>query len=171
MKDHLCANGNRSRTLHSRRHFDSTHRIHRGKGGGAREARNNEEVRDPPLPFPDYAGHSGYVVKATFKCSTLSILPNLVVIADIVLKRKPFVNVFHHHCSSQDIYKSGKKRFKVVIKNFRDADLSMNAKVLFLVICVASAILYVTRHVVIYEVLCVISRTIATQREKKLIRT
>ena len=28
----------------------------------------------------------------------------------------------------------------------------MNAKVLFLVICLASAILYVTRHLVIYEV-------------------
>ena len=38
----------------------------------------------------------------------------------------------------------------------------MNAKVLFLVICLASSILYVTRHLVIYEVLCVISWTIAT---------
>ena len=35
--------------------------------------------------------------------------------------------------------------------------LSMNAKVLFLVIGLASAIFYVTRHVVIYEVLCIIS--------------
>ena len=34
--------------------------------------------------------------------------------------------------------------------------LFMNAKVLFLVICLASAILYVTRHLVIYEGLCVI---------------
>ena len=85
---------------------------YRGQGGGAREARNNEEVRDPPLPFPDYAGHAGYVVKATFKCSTLLILPNLVVIADIVLKRKPFVNVFHHHCSSQDITSLERKDLK-----------------------------------------------------------
>ena len=42
----------------------------------------------PPLPFLDDVGHAGHVVKPTFKCSTLSILPNLVVIADIVLKRK-----------------------------------------------------------------------------------
>ena len=34
--------------------------------------------------------------------------------------------------------------------------LFMNAKVLFLVICLASAILYVTSHLVIYEDLCVI---------------
>ena len=63
-------------------------RIHREKRGGARKARKNEGVRGPPLPFNDYAGHAGYVMKATFKCSTLSILPNFVVITDIVLKRK-----------------------------------------------------------------------------------
>ena len=34
--------------------------------------------------------------------------------------------------------------------------LFMNAKVLFLVICLVSAILYVTRHLVIYEGLCLI---------------
>ena len=34
--------------------------------------------------------------------------------------------------------------------------LVMNTNVLFLVICLASAILYVTRHLVIYEGLCVI---------------
>ena len=34
--------------------------------------------------------------------------------------------------------------------------LFMNAKVLFLVICLVSAILYVARHLVIYEGLCVI---------------
>ena len=43
----------------------------------------------------------------------------------------------------------------------------MNAKVLLLVISLASAILYVTRHLVIYEVLCIISWTIATQRKKE----
>ena len=45
-------------------------------------------VRGHPLPFSDYVGHAGYLVKATFNCSTVSIRPNLEVIADIVLKRK-----------------------------------------------------------------------------------
>ena len=34
--------------------------------------------------------------------------------------------------------------------------LFMNVKVLFLVICLSSVILYVTRHLVMYECLCVI---------------
>ena len=62
-------------------------------------------------------------MKAIFKCPTLSIPPNLVVIADIVLKRKLLQPFFRHHCSSSDIYKSGQKWFKVVIKNFRDTSL------------------------------------------------
>ena len=49
-----------------------TRRIHREKGGGAREARKNKEVWGPPLPFPDDVGHGGYVVKGTFRCSMLS---------------------------------------------------------------------------------------------------
>ena len=45
--------------------------------------------------------------------------------------------------------------------------LFMNVKVLFLVICLASAILYVTRHLVIYERLCVISLDDRDTKEKK----
>ena len=45
--------------------------------------------------------------------------------------------------------------------------LFMNAKVLFLVICLASAILYVTRHLVIYEGLCVISLDDCDTKKKR----
>ena len=45
--------------------------------------------------------------------------------------------------------------------------LFMNAKVLFLVFCLASAILYVTRHLVIYEGLCVIFGRSRHEKEKK----
>ena len=58
------------------------------KGRGSEGSEKNEGGRGSPLPFPDYGGHAGYAVKATFKCSTLSTLSSLVVIAGIVLKRK-----------------------------------------------------------------------------------
>ena len=45
--------------------------------------------------------------------------------------------------------------------------LFMNAKVLFLVICLVSAILYVTRHLVIYEGLCVIFGQSQHEKKKK----
>ena len=47
--------------------------------------------------------------------------------------------------------------------------LFMNAKVSVLVICLASAILYVTRHFVIYESLCVIfGRSRQKNKNKKI---
>ena len=96
-----------------------TRRIHRGKGGGVREAGKNWGLRGPLLPFPDYVGHAGYVVKATFKCSTLSTKS----CGDHwhCIKTQTFATVFRHHCSSPDIYRFGQKWFKVVIKNFRDS--------------------------------------------------
>ena len=45
--------------------------------------------------------------------------------------------------------------------------LFMNAKVLFLVICLVSAILYVTRHLVIYEGLCLIFGRSRHEKKKK----
>ena len=84
-----------------------TRRIHRGKGGGAREARKNQGVWGPPLPFPDYVGHAGHVVKATFKCSTLSTKS----CGDHwhCIKTQTFASVFRHQCSSPDIYRFGQK--------------------------------------------------------------
>ena len=78
-----------------------------GKRRGAREARKNEGVWGPPLPFPDYVGHAGYVVKATFKCSTLSTKS----CGDHrhCIKTQTFASVFRHHCSSPDIYRFGQK--------------------------------------------------------------
>ena len=97
-----------------------TRRIHRGKGGGAREARKREGVRGPPLPFPNCVGHAGDVVKATFKCSTLSILPNLVVIADMVLKRK-LSQTFSIITVQVRIFTSlDRNDLMLVIQNFRD---------------------------------------------------
>ena len=80
-------------------------------------------IRGPPLPFPDYADHAGYIVKATFKCSMLSILPNLVVIADMVLKRKlsqsfSIITVQVRIFTSLD-----RNDLIVVIKNFQDTSL------------------------------------------------
>ena len=61
------------------------------------------------------------VVKATFKCSTLSTKS----CGDHwhCIKTQTFASVFRHHCSSPDMYRSGQKWFKVVIKNFRDTSL------------------------------------------------
>ena len=61
------------------------------------------------------------VVKATFKCSTLSTKS----CGDHwhCIKTQTFTSVFRHHCSSPDIYRFGQKLFKVVIKNFRDTSL------------------------------------------------
>ena len=107
-------------------------------------------------------------MKATFKCSTLSILPNLVVIADIVLKRK-LLQTFSVITVQVWIFTSLDRNDLKKSLRISEILLSMNAKVLFLVISLASAILYVTHHLVIYEVLCIISWTTATQRKKKQI--
>ena len=129
------------------------------------KGRKNEGVQGPPLPFPDYVGHPGYVMKATFKCSALSILPNLVVIANIVLKRK-LLQTFSVISVQVRIFTSLDRNDLKYSFRISEIILSMNAKVLFLVICLASTILYVTRHLVIHKVLCIISWTTATQRKK-----
>ena len=62
-------------------------------------------------------------MKATFKCSTLSNLPNLVVIADMVLKRK-FSKTFSFITVQFWIFTSlDRNDLIVVIKNFRDTSL------------------------------------------------
>ena len=53
---------------------------------------------------------------------------------------------------------------------FCEIFLFMNTKVLFLVICLAFTILYVTRHLVIYEGLCVIFGRSRHEKYKKNIK-
>ena len=63
-----------------------THRIHRGKGGGAREARKIREFG--ALPFPSPITLATQAASWRPHSSVPRFLPNLVVITGIVLKRK-----------------------------------------------------------------------------------
>ena len=109
-----------------------TRRIHRGKGGGAREVRKNEGLRGLPIPFPDYGGHAGYIVKVKSVSSVPRFLPNLVVIAGIVLKRQP-LQTFSTITVQVRIF-TGLDRNELK-QSFRISEiiLSINAKVLFFV--------------------------------------
>ena len=84
-------------------------------------------------------------MKATFKCSTLSILLNLVVIADMVLKRKLSQTLSVITVQARIFTGLDRNDLIVVIlvlilivililKRISEIMLSMNAKVLFLVI-------------------------------------
>ena len=104
-----------------RKNSDSQNTPGKGRGSEGSKKKWGSSGPSPPIPrlrWPRRLRREGHIQVFYAFDSTKSCGDRRHCI-----KTQTFANVFRHHCSRADIYKSGQKWFKVVIRNFRDSSL------------------------------------------------